>query len=316
MDEASASGAEQQQATEIPSQQAPGPLGDRLRISPVSYGIIALVVTFVLYQFIGGVVTFVVVGSAVTEENVDWMRLATMAGQIVLLLGPTLLLLRLQTSRMGDFIRWKRPSVQELFFVLVSVFALQQMLQSYMYLQERIPIPERLEPIVRQLKDLIEQTYRSLVMAHSVPELLFVAVVVAIVPAFAEEILFRGLVQRNFELGLKGMGGVVLTGVVFGFYHFNPFSFVPLAVLGIFFGYIVYRSGSIMNSIAGHFFNNVLAILAVYYGIDEDLLVKGSGTESVGIESVLVNLVLFGGIFIASTYAFIKSTSLKQPMAR
>ena len=290
----------------------PQVLTDRSSISPILYGIIALLVTLVLYQFIGGIITIFLIGTKVTNENVEWMRAATMGGQLLLLLLPTFVLLKLQTSRIGEFIRWKRPSGREVFFVLVSVFALQQILQVYLYLQEQIPVPESLEPILKQLRELIEATYKRLVTADSISELLFVAVVVAIVPAFTEEILFRGLVQRNFELGFKGLWGVIVTGLVFGMYHFNPFSFVPLFVLGIFFGYVVYRSGSIVNAILGHFLNNFLAILAVFYGMDEEFLVQGGSPDDVSLQTLLINVVLFGGLFLASTFAFVKTTALRQ----
>ncbi len=181
-----------------------------------------------------------------------------------------------------------------------------------MYLQGQIPIPEPLEPIVNQLRELIEETYKKLVMAHSLPELIFVTVVVAIVPAFTEEILFRGLVQRNFELGFKGIWGIIVTGVIFGLFHFNPFSLVPLAILGIFFGYVVYRSGSIVNAILGHFLNNALAIAAVIYGMEEDLLVRGGFSDEVSVQAIVINVVLFGGLFVTSTVAFVKSTTLRQ----
>ncbi|MEE9288221.1 MAG: CPBP family intramembrane glutamic endopeptidase [Bacteroidota bacterium] len=287
-------------------------LTDRLSISPILYGIIALLVTLVLYQFIGGVITFVLVGADVTDENVDRMRVATMVGHLLLLLVPTFILLKVQTSRVREFIRWKRPSGREVFFVLVSVFALQQILQAYMYLQEQIPLPESVEPFLKQFREFIEATYKTLVMADSLPELLFVVVVVAIVPAVTEEILFRGLVQRNFELGFKGIWGVVVAGAVFGVYHFNPFSLVPLAVLGVFFGYVVYRSGSIVNAILGHFFNNFLAILAIFYGVDEELLVQDGSAGEVDIQTFLINVVLFGGLFLGSTFGFVKSTALRQ----
>lgn len=312
MEDSQQPGLEGESHREVAQTAGPQVLADRLSISPILYAVIALLATLVLYQFIGGVITIVLVGTKVTEDNVEWVRAATLGGHLLLLFAPTLVLLKLQTSRMGEFIRWKRPSVREVFFVLVSIFALQQLLQVYMYLQDQIPVPESLAPILKELRELIEMTYRTLVMAHSVPELLFVAVVVAVVPAFTEEILFRGLVQRNLELGFRGLPGVIIAGLVFGIFHFNPFSLVPLAALGIFFGYVVYRSGSIVNAILGHFLNNILAILAVFYHVDEELLLQGGPPDDVGAQALLANFVLFGGLFFASMFAFVKSTALRQ----
>jgi membrane protease YdiL (CAAX protease family) len=192
--------------------------------------------------------------------------------------------------------------------VLLSVFALQQVLQGYMFLQEEIPIPDSIERTIAPYKEMIEQTYRVLVTTDSIPELLFVVLVIAVVPAIAEELLFRGLIQSNLEQVFKGPFAAVTAGLVFAAYHLVPFTFVPLAILGIYFGYIVYRSQNLTLAIAAHFFNNFLACVALYFSLDEDFVAMAPLGEAPS-ALIAANSVFFLLVFIVSARLFFRMTA-------
>jgi len=65
-------------------------------MNPLGFVILALAAIFFLYQVVGGGLTLLLFGQSVTKDNVQWMRVATMVAQIVFLLIPTLLLMRIQ----------------------------------------------------------------------------------------------------------------------------------------------------------------------------------------------------------------------------
>ena len=85
-------------------------------------------------------------------------------------------------------------------------------------------------------------------------------VVIAVLPAFAEEFAFRGVV-----LGLLRPYGqtfaVVASAFVFGIMHGNivqiPFAFAG----GLVFGFVVVRTGSLWPGILMHFLNNLLSYI-------------------------------------------------------
>jgi membrane protease YdiL (CAAX protease family) len=271
----------------------PSPTGfsERAGQSPVAYALIALLVVFILYQVVGGTITLLIFGVKVRTGTVQWMRLATMVGQILLILLPTIVLTHLQGFGARQTLRLRSTGSREILLAVVGVLSLQQILQVYLVLQDQIPIPTSIQPFVDSIREAIEETYRELTAAHSVPELFYVLLVIALVPAVCEELLFRGLVQKNFERGVKGWWKVLLPGVIFGAYHFNPFSFVPLAVLGVYLGFLVLRSESIVV-----FFNGDEAIL-----LHDDM----SGLSFSAVSSTVVG---FGLVFALSMYAFVKIT--------
>ncbi len=284
---------------------------ERYRISPLMFGFASLVLIFFLYEIVGGLVTFLVFGVKLTAENAAGFRVATAFGQLVLILLPTIVLARLAASRPSQYLRLGVPRPLVFIPPIVGMFCLQQMLQIYLVFQDKIPIPQRLLPVIKQLKEVIEEAYRILVSSNSIPELLFVIAVVAFIPAIVEELMFRGLIQRCFEKGLGPWGGVVLTGVIFGAYHLNPFAFLPLAALGVYLGFLAMRANSIWISAAAHFFNNATASLAVYLHYDDDAIVTGNpGGMPVGI--LLLTFVAFTVLFLGSMYWFVRMTAQKK----
>lgn len=292
---------------ELTSTEFRVPFIERLGISPVLFAFLSLIFIFVLYQIVGGIITIVAFGYKPTNENVTGYRVATGLGQILFILIPTLILVRLVSFNPKEYLRLKSTKFLTFIIPLVGMFSLQQMLQVYMIFQERIPLPEQIQSIIDQFKDLIEEIYKVLVASNSVSELSGVIIIVALIPAVAEEFLFRGLIQRNFEKNLTPLRSAIVTGIIFGAYHMNPFSFVPLAVIGIYLGFLTMRTGSLWVSVGAHFFNNFLACFALFLKFEDDYVILGNASEmSPGI--LLFTFWAFGVIFFVSMYYFLKIT--------
>ena len=283
---------------ETPRPPAPPNVFQRMR--PALFAVLSLAVIFFLYQIVGGGLVLIASGGRVSEANISLVRWTTLIGQVVFILIPTLLLTRLRHRRLREFFRLRLPGFRELLLSVVGVFALQQMLVGYMALQDLIPLPPELQRLIDLVKKLYEETYRLLVVAHSPLEFLGVLTVVALVPSLVEELLFRGLVQRNLEEASGGMRGAVLAGLIFGAYHLIPTSFIPLSLLGIYFGVLVFRTQNITVAMAAHFFNNAVACAAMSMRLEDDfVIVAPGGGATTG--DMIANFALFTVVFVAST---------------
>ena len=97
-----------------------------------------------------------------------------------------------------------------------------------------------------------------------------------------EEVLFRGAIQGLLmHYFNRPWPAIILSALVFGVFHMNPVQIVYATLLGIVFGWIYYRTGSLLSVIVGHVLNNSLAVVTtVLYGAAEEQAVAGS---SVGI---------------------------------
>jgi hypothetical protein len=282
------------------------------RLHPAAFVVLALGVIFVLYQVVGGGAAILIAGGRITPDTVPLVRWSTLLGQILLMLVPTLVLTRMRFGSIVQPLRLRLPRGVDLFLTVIALLALQQVLQGYMLLQDAIPLPSKLQQLVDMLQKLFEETYRMLVFAQSPGELLFVVVTVALVPAVCEELLFRGLVQRDLESVAGGGRSAVFTGVIFGLFHLNPLSILPLIALGVFFGFLVYCTQNITLAMVAHFLNNFLACMALYFGIDEDFLAMNLFGRA-GAGAIAANTALFALVFLGVMYYFVRMNRRRSP---
>lgn len=278
---------------------------------PAVFAVAALGILFVLYQFIGGGITLLFLGGEISAENVTAARLATMFAQILFLLIPTIYLAKQQHGKFSEVFQWRIPSLKESLLAIFGMIALMQLSEMYLFLQSKIPLPEQLIPIIEMLKKAIEEAFKVLIVAQSLPEMLFVVLVAAITPAICEELLFRGLIQKNFSLGYGSKKGFIIAGTIFGLYHFNPFWLVPLVALGIYFSFLQYRSQTLLLPIFAHLMNNAAAAVSVYfYGVVDSstptMFIEGAYEPSISM--ILGTGFFFGLIFYFIIVQYIKAT--------
>lgn len=123
----------------------------------------------------------------------------------------------------------------------------------------------------------------------------------AFIPAFAEEIFFRGFLMNAFNGLFKNMHiAIIATGIIFSLVHLQFTKCLPMFFLAIVFGYAAYWTGSIWTSILAHFFNNALAVIQLYFFTDgsyEKALDQGA-TIPVAANFVLIVLVVVLFVYI------------------
>ncbi len=95
------------------------------------------------------------------------------------------------------------------------------------------------------------------VFSQGVP---WAVVAIGLFPAVCEEWMFRGFFQRGME-GFGGKKAVILSGVLFGLFHFDFQRFAAQALLGCIIAYVVYRTGSIFNGMIIHFLHNAGSVV-------------------------------------------------------
>lgn len=283
---------------------------ERHNLNPVLFAFGSLAIIFVLYQLVAGTITYLLVGSVkVTRSNVTELRMYTMVGQLLFIFLPTLLLARLLTRDPVEVFPWRIPALPETVYALVGLLFLQQIFQIYLFFQEMIPLPHVLQELVDQFKEMIDAMFKGLVTAESVPELLVVFLVVALVPSIVEEMFFRGLIQGSFQKGMKPIQAAVLTGAIFGLYHFNPLAVVPLVGLGCYFGILRLRSRSMFVPVTAHLLNNGLAVLAVYFSMNDEIILGTGVAEQPNIRVVLLQFVAYGLLFYLAFKAYLRTTA-------
>lgn len=283
--------------------------GIQPQINPIAAAFIGLIGGFLLYQVVGGVITLLIFGMNLESAPVNAVRLMTMAGQILFMLLPALLFSKWFYIDVSAVIRTRIPSWREFALFGIGIIILTPLLQYFITVQnylveiwsESSPFIHSIKSSLDSLNDLVEKTYGDLLTAHNFYEALLVILVVAVVPALCEETMFRGFIQKSFELKIKPIWAALITAIFFGIYHFNPYGMIPLIVLGFYFGFAAYKSNSILVPMSLHFANNFIAIMVYFLIGNEDLINTKPGTD-VDLNSAIIMIfllsVLMAGLII------------------
>lgn len=93
----------------------------------------------------------------------------------------------------------------------------------------------------------------------STAELVIVLLSVSLAAPIGEEIFFRGFLQRALGLQFDVPRAVVVSAFIFSAFHLDPVGLVARFELGVLFGLLAWRSGSLWPAIAAHSANNLVS---------------------------------------------------------
>ena len=116
------------------------------------------------------------------------------------------------------------------------------------------------------LPDLMQDTF--LAMSRNV----FGIISITIMAPLVEEFLFRGAIQGHLlRKGMNPWAALFIASAIFGIIHMNPIQ-IPFAfAIGLIFGWLYYRTGSLVPGIVGHFLNNSIACIQMATLTKEDM---------------------------------------------
>jgi len=146
------------------------------------------------------------------------------------------------------------------------MFAVMPVAQLAIWINKKFPLPEWMHSMEEQNAALIA----NMLQADSSFELLFNLMVVAVLPAIGEEILFRGVIQQHIEKSMgNGVAAVWITAAIFSAVHMQFEGFLARLVLGAALGYLFYWTKNLWVPIIAHFLNNGLQVVAAHFFIED-----------------------------------------------
>ncbi len=287
-----------------------------LPIAPWLAGILFLGAIFISYQLIGSVITVLLIGTSITPDNVNAMRIATVFAQVVFLAGPVFVFTRIFRWNVRAGLRLHPIAWRPALAVILAVVALQFVLQGYMTAQEHILRTYILTPSLEKLYDAIEKliagAYKSLLLMQSPWELGFVWTVVAFTPALCEELVFRGVVQRAFEKSMRARWAILLNAAIFAMFHLYPTQFVALTSVGLLLGYVVWRGNSLYYGMIAHATNNTISVLSVYFlgyeAASQEVAAAGAAQDTAYLAGAGL-IVLFAALFAFRRFTMHRDTT-------
>ena len=116
------------------------------------------------------------------------------------------------------------------------------------------------EPLNELLPEMPESIRKALEMATEGPLWITLISVSVFAPLF-EEWLCRGLVLRGMLQKLSPTNAIMVSAAFFAVLHMNPWQAIPAFILGLLFGYVYYKTGSLKLTMLMHCVNNTFAAL-------------------------------------------------------
>ena len=126
-----------------------------------------------------------------------------------------------------------------------------------------------------------------------------VFLMVAVLPGFCEEVLFRGYVQSRLLKRLPAAAAIAISTLLFSAAHLDPKHVLAVIPLGAWLGIVAWRTGTIWPSIFGHMLNNALAVW----------ITRQSGGDEMDVEfsaQLLGVYALCGAALIVAIYALVR----------
>ena len=199
--------------------------------------------------FLGGIVLAVVVGFArphVSKGMVDSLLL--LHGDVAAVIGVAI---AAWYSRLSwrEFVPLRPVAPALLLAVVITI------LGGIILISEAVTLFSMVLPVPAWLNDLMNETLKT---TPSIWGRLFL---VAVLPGFFEEVFCRGVLLRGFLRRYSPARAILYSSIVFAAEHFNPWQAITAMALGSYFGWLYYRTRSLIPGVVGHTLNNSMYVL-------------------------------------------------------
>lgn len=160
-----------------------------------------------------------------------------------------------------------------------------------------IPLLLSAQFIAGVLNETLDLTDTNQELFISMSHNIFGVISIAIAVPILEELLFRGAIEGHLlRKGWSPKRAIIVSALIFGLIHGNPAQ-IPFAFLiGLLFGWLYYRTGSIIPGIAGHIINNSFGAWSMATVTKEEL--SQTTMETLGTTTTYILLLLSVVVFI------------------
>lgn len=220
------------------------------------------------------------------------------------IVGPLLYLYHYERQRLPALINKRGRSIIPLILLVLVTLSFMMVNSILIEWNANITLPETLKTLESWMQNKEQYLQRLTDVLTTFPSLLdfLVAfVVIALLPAFGEELFFRGLMQPQVQrLAGNAHAAIWITAFVFSVFHFQFYGLLPRLFLGALFGYLYYWSGNLLMPVLGHFINNGFSLLMRYlYQLG---LVSFDSNEAEALAGTTIALFLIIGLVSAVAY--------------
>lgn len=291
-----------------------GSWADRSYYSKFMFLVAAVIAGMGILSLIGGLAAWAVTGINVLQDPallshpeqpgvLNALRIIQIFTSLGVFLLPALFMAYMVSTQPSSYLNSdKKPIFIHLLLAILFLFLAQPFMAWLIQWNEGMHLPDSMAGVEQWMKDSegkAEVLMNAFLAGDRISDLLLNLFMIAVIPALAEEFLFRGFIQKLFKEWLGNIHvAIFLSAFIFSAIHMQFFGFVPRLFLGMIFGYFMVWSGSIWVPVIAHFLNNAAAVILYFLvargSVQGDPETMGGGPEYMWM--VLPSVIIGGGI--------------------
>jgi hypothetical protein len=185
--------------------------------------------------------------------------------QFIGFLGGFFLFLKLTKQSFTEVVHFKVINRRTLYITIVILLISYPIVELLAYFNEGLKqmLPDNPFILAGEQTKLIQQ---KLLTEQGIGLLLIKLLVIAVLPAIAEELIFRGiLLKKLYESSNSNHYAVLISSLIFAAVHIQPLVILPMFFLGCILGYLYTKTNNIIYSMIFHFLFNASTILLGYF---------------------------------------------------
>ena len=223
---------------------------------------------------------------------------------ITFIISPLIFLWIFYRNKVKDYLSLNHFQPAYILLFPLALFSLYPLMGYVSFFVDKIDFPDFLDKMDKESLAAMS----SLLTMDTPTDLIFNLILIGIIPGIGEELLFRGIIQKEiFTRWNRPHLAIWITAVIFSAFHFQVTGFLPKMMIGVILGYAYYYSGSLILPMVVHALNNSVATLAYFFsGGNVD-------PESVPTENVPFSAVIFSTMIFGWLMYYIKSLSYIIP---
>lgn len=201
-----------------------------------------------------------------SDEAILFIKFYQFLNQLGTFILPVLLYSYLVSIAPMSFLKLtEKPKTLVLSVSFLIIFSILPFLNFIESINESMVFPAFLNNVEEWIIDKEEKAAyltEIIIQTNTLSGLLLNLLVVALIPAIGEELLFRGVLLKLLkDITKNAHWAVIISAILFSAFHLQFYGFLPRFTLGLVLGYLFVFTGNLWVPIFIHFVNNAAAVI-------------------------------------------------------
>jgi membrane protease YdiL (CAAX protease family) len=237
-----------------------------------------------------------------------------LAQDVSFFIVPSLIILTVFNFNHGrDVLGFRDLIVLDFFLVVFLTFFSFPLTSLTGELNAKMILPEWLSEAgqwIREKENTANDLLETLLLRDNLMAAGMNILLLAILPAVSEELIFRGVLQRILgKLLHSGHAAVWLTSLIFSTVHFQFYGFLPRFILGLLFGYLFLWTRSVWLPVTAHFINNAVPVIGASFSGWQTMSGSSSGSPDKQAVMLVMSVIIGSGILY---YFYLRSGEIRE----